>query len=71
MGEETTTWTGVLIRIHNEAFTGLSYSVPGWKCDRCGAEIGSKRAPPSKCFSCGIKTDENPYSSKRQGGDKR
>lgn len=44
-------WEGVLIRIENEAFIGLSYSVPGWKCKKCGAEYGCVK-PPSKCWKC-------------------
>ncbi len=44
-------WEGILIRIENEAFTGLSYSVPGWKCKKCGARYGSVY-PPSKCWKC-------------------
>ena len=51
-------WEGVMIRIENEAFTGLSYSVPGWKCKHCGGQIGSLRGPPKKCLHCGYQSSE-------------
>lgn len=44
-------WKGIMIRIENEAFTGLSYSVPGWECIYCGARYGSAQ-PPNKCWKC-------------------
>ena len=45
-------WDGIMIRVENEAFTGLSYSVPGWKCRHCGWKIGSLRGPPKTCPHC-------------------
>ena len=52
-------WEGVLIRIENEAFTGLNYSVPGWKCKHCGGQIGSVGLPPRVCFHCGWDSSEH------------
>lgn len=45
-------WEPILIRIENEAFTGLSFNVPGWKCRKCGAQFGTCGNPPGKCWKC-------------------
>lgn len=50
-------WEPVLLRITNEAFTGLSYNVPGWRCRNCGAEYGCE-IPPEKCWKC-VKDPKN------------
>jgi len=44
-------WEPVLIHIEKEAFTGLSYNVPGWRCRKCGAQYGCT-VPPKKCWKC-------------------
>ena len=60
-------WEGVMIRIENEAFTGLSYSVPGWKCKHCGHKIGSRGAPPRVCWNCGYDSSKQTITTEVEG----